>query len=507
MMSIDVHKCRFLIEDAMKSLMHQPGIEQQIFAHPLLHWLTRPHPSIQNPEIRFKSQLLATMLGSLLVIITFIVLLIGLGVIGSGISLPPVAIALILLGLYLLNRAGFYQISAGLLMLLLIVVLVLLPATGMMSVGMIFASPIILLFSAIFFPGRVAAWTFALLFAAMLTLNAIIPADTLEPLSPDTMRLDSLLFFIFSGLFVFVLVYSRNLIETQRRAEILGMNARLEETNHALQTATDTVRQSEAKWRAILANSPVMIAYTTLDGQIEYINKAVGGTLEETQRKSIYDITPAADRERVRQIIQQVIEQKTPAAYQLQEQLPDGHTVYFSSLVGLVAIDGQATGLAFMVNDITQQVTEGKERTRLQQQVIDSQKQLLKELSTPVIPILDRVIIMPIIGSIDSSRAQDMTRALLAGISANRARYVVLDVTGVPVVDTGVAQHLSRTIQAARLKGAQTIVTGISDSIAETIVDLGMDWHDIETQRDLQTGLLSVMNRLYENTNGSPTPN
>lgn len=489
----------------MKSLMHPPGIEHQIFSHPRLHQLTRPHPSIQNPEIRFKSQLLATMLGSLFVIIAFVVILLVVGVIGSGISLPPVVIAVTLLGLYLINRAGFYQVSAGLLTLLLIVVLVLLPSTGMMSPGVIFASPMVLLLLVIFFPGRFAAWTSVLLFAAMLILNAIIPSDTLEPLTPDSLRIDSLLFFVFSGVFVFVLVYSRSLIERQRRAEIEGINAQLESTNQALQTATDTVQQSEAKWRAILANSPVMIAYTTLDGQIEYINKAVGGTLEETQRKSIYDITPPADVERVRQIVQQVIEQKTPAAYQVQTQLPDGQVAHFSTLVGLVTIDGQQTGLAFMVNDITPQIRAAEEHKRLQQQVIDSQKQLLKELSTPVIPILDRVIIMPIIGSIDSSRAQDMTRALLTGITNNRARFVVLDVTGVPVVDTGVAQHLNRTIQAARLKGAQTIVTGISDSIAETIVDLGMDWHDIETQRDLQTGLLSVMNRLYDNTGNGHT--
>jgi PAS domain S-box-containing protein len=490
----------------MKSLMQTSGIEHAIFSHPLLQRLTRPHPSIQNPEIRFKSQLLATILASLLFIMGVILFFI-LMKLGSETASTSVIVLVILAVEYFLNRAGYYHLSAGLVALMLTVGLVVMPMIGVMSLGVIFASPLVLLFMAIFFPGRVAAGVFVLLLAGFLLLNVLYPAAPLEELSPITLRTDALMFLVLQGAFIFVLVYSRNLIESQRSVELLQLNSRLEETNQALQSATDTVRQSEAKWRAILANAPVFIAYTTLEGRVEFANRALGGTLEEILHKNIYDFMSPADMERVKQTVQQAIEQKTPGMYQMTRQLDDGQTAWYSTIVGPVTVDGQETGLTFISNDITEQVRAGQEREQLQQQVIDSQKQLLKELSTPVIPILDRVIIMPIIGSIDSSRAQDMTRALLAGISANRARYVVLDVTGVPVVDTGVAQHLSRTIQAARLKGAQTIVTGISDSIAETIVDLGMDWSDIETQRDLQTGLTSVMNQLRENANHDITVN
>jgi anti-anti-sigma regulatory factor len=132
---------------------------------------------------------------------------------------------------------------------------------------------------------------------------------------------------------------------------------------------------------------------------------------------------------------------------------------------------------------------------RLQQEIIESQKQAIEELSTPVIPIMDvsngggGIIVMPLIGSIDSLRARDITRSLLAGISQHKAKVVILDATGVPIMDSGVVNHLNKTIRAARLKGARTIVTGISDSVAETIVDLGIDWTEIETHSDLQTGL------------------
>jgi rsbT co-antagonist protein RsbR len=115
---------------------------------------------------------------------------------------------------------------------------------------------------------------------------------------------------------------------------------------------------------------------------------------------------------------------------------------------------------------------------------------------TPIIPIMDNIIIMPLIGTIDTVRSGDIMRTLLGGISQHRAKVVILNITGVPVVDSGVADHLDKTMQAARLKGAHTIITGISDVVAETIVDLGIDWSNIETLRDLQTGLTEGLTRL-----------
>ena len=133
------------------------------------------------------------------------------------------------------------------------------------------------------------------------------------------------------------------------------------------------------------------------------------------------------------------------------------------------------------------------ESLRLQQEVIEAQQRAIQELSTPIIPVMEGVIVMPLIGSIDTLRARDVTRSLLAGIREHKAQVVILDITGVPIVDSGVAAYLNKTVQAARLKGARTIVTGISEAVAETIVDLGIDWSRIETMRDLRTGLQSVL--------------
>ena len=150
-----------------------------------------------------------------------------------------------------------------------------------------------------------------------------------------------------------------------------------------------------------------------------------------------------------------------------------------------------------MVADRTRELQESlQESERLQKEIIEAQKQAIRELSTPIIPIMDRIIVMPLVGSIDTLRARDITRSMLAGIGDHRAKVIILDITGVPVVDSGVANHLNKAIHAARLKGAQTIVTGISDAVAETIVDLGIDWAGIETLSNLQTGLIAALDRL-----------
>ncbi len=171
---------------------------------------------------------------------------------------------------------------------------------------------------------------------------------------------------------------------------------------------------------------------------------------------------------------------------------------------GIQGRDQAINQLETMQTSLEQQVVERTaklergivERERLQQAMIEAQKHALQELSTPIIPVLDQVIVMPLIGVIDSMRARDITRALLAGVSKHQAKVVIIDITGVPAVDSGVADHLNKTIQATRLKGARTIVTGISDAVAETIVDLGIDWRGIETLSDLQTGLTVTLDSL-----------
>jgi anti-anti-sigma regulatory factor/HAMP domain-containing protein len=149
--------------------------------------------------------------------------------------------------------------------------------------------------------------------------------------------------------------------------------------------------------------------------------------------------------------------------------------------------------LGHNLNQMTANLQRMIEQERAQQETIQAQRQAIRELSTPVIPVMGGIIVLPLVGNIDTLRAKDIMRALLAGIRAHRAQVVILDITGVPIVDSGVAAHLHKTIQAARLKGAQTIITGISDAVAEAVVDLGIDWSELDTLGDLQTGLIVAL--------------
>jgi len=123
------------------------------------------------------------------------------------------------------------------------------------------------------------------------------------------------------------------------------------------------------------------------------------------------------------------------------------------------------------------------------ERIIRQQQEAIRELSTPVLQVRERLLILPIIGVIDPQRARQLTEQLLRAIRANRAKVVVIDVTGVPAMDSGVANHLVQTVEASRLLGATVIVTGLSPEIAQTLVTIGVDLSEMATVGDLQGGI------------------
>jgi len=151
--------------------------------------------------------------------------------------------------------------------------------------------------------------------------------------------------------------------------------------------------------------------------------------------------------------------------------------------------DGSVAGWLSQTEDVTEQLRAEQERVRLQEQVIEAQQAALRELSTPIIPIGEGVVAMPLIGNIDSMRAQLVIETLLEGVAETRARTAILDITGVPVVDTQVANALLRAAQAVKLLGAQVIITGIRPEVAQTLVGLGLDLSGIKTLSTLQSGI------------------
>jgi rsbT co-antagonist protein RsbR len=123
------------------------------------------------------------------------------------------------------------------------------------------------------------------------------------------------------------------------------------------------------------------------------------------------------------------------------------------------------------------------------ERIIREQQEAIRELSTPVLPVRERLLILPIIGVIDPQRARQLTEQLLRGIRTNRAKVVVIDITGVPAIDSTVANHLVQTVESARLLGATVIVTGLSPEIAQTLVTIGVDLGKMNTVGDLRGGI------------------
>ena len=133
--------------------------------------------------------------------------------------------------------------------------------------------------------------------------------------------------------------------------------------------------------------------------------------------------------------------------------------------------------------------TVGVSFVQERERIIREQQEAIRELSTPVLQVRERLLILPIIGVIDPHRARQLTEQLLRGIRANRAKVVVIDITGVPSVDSTVANHLVQTVDASRLMGATVIVTGLSSEIAQTLVTIGVDLTKMRTVGDLQGGI------------------
>jgi rsbT co-antagonist protein RsbR len=132
---------------------------------------------------------------------------------------------------------------------------------------------------------------------------------------------------------------------------------------------------------------------------------------------------------------------------------------------------------------------------KTREEVIARQQQELLELSTPVVRLWDNILALPLIGTLDSARTQVVMQNLLEAIVQTRSDIAVIDITGVPTVDTLVAQHLLKTVAAARLMGADCIISGIRPQIAQTIIHLGVNLEDVTTKATLADAFAVALKR------------
>ena len=208
---------------------------------------------------------------------------------------------------------------------------------------------------------------------------------------------------------------------------------------------------------------------------------------DDTQWDDLRAVLTDVSRERVNRGVTPtematfVLALKTPLFKRLETMLDSDHAMLIRDVMLVTRL---VDAFAIYTNEIF--ILE-------REQIIDRQRQEMLELSTPVVELWDRVLTLPLIGTLDSARAQEVMENLLQTILERQAEVVIMDITGVGTVDTQVAQHLLRAAAAVRLMGAECIISGISPMIAQTMVQLGIDVGTVSTRSSIRTALSDAL--------------
>lgn len=258
----------------------------------------------------------------------------------------------------------------------------------------------------------------------------------------------------------------------------------------------ETLRASENRFRTLIES----LAVATLihqDGRFCYANPAAETlslyTQEELLTMNLYDVVHPDFQQMVvqRATARQRGEQVDPR-YEIQIVVKSEEVRWVDITANLIQFDGKPSILVTLF-DITDRKHAEMEQLRLREQMIETQRATIQQLSTPLMPLADNILSMPIIGTVDSTRAQQIMETLLQGIADYQANVAIIDISGVPVIDTQVANTLIQTAQAVRLLGASIILTGISPAMAQTLTHLDTDLHGIVTCSTLQRGIAYAM--------------
>ncbi len=270
-----------------------------------------------------------------------------------------------------------------------------------------------------------------------------------------------------------------------------------------LRDMTDIIQQEQAiragaeRLRTIIEKIPVGVCITNTDYQFEYVNPAYCAiyhyTKEELIGQSFTIVLPEPERVSGAEKHDKFMQEGTEIRGEWHTMTKEGtQLTILADAAAIIGEDGNPKKVTFVV-DITDIKRNEQERQQLQDQVIEAQQAAIRELSTPLIPLSPSVVLMPLVGSIDTKRAQQVMETLLEGIAVHQADTAILDITGVSVVDTQVANALIQAAQAVRLLGAHIILTGIGPTMAQTLVHLGADLSSIQTRGSLQRAIMDAL--------------
>jgi len=208
-----------------------------------------------------------------------------------------------------------------------------------------------------------------------------------------------------------------------------------------------------------------------MDSDLDTYRKVV-----ETQKEELYETLARIGLDYDREIDIPIPDENTPLA-----------ELYVATKIA-------ADNIRVIIDNLNKKIGEAETYAK----TVELQSAAIRELSTPIIQLTEGILVLPLIGFVDTSRAAQITEQLLKEISNRQSDAVIIDLTGLFIIDTQVASHIIKTIQAAKLLGAKAIITGISPENAQTLINIGISVVDVITKGTLQTGLeyaLSLINK------------
>lgn len=271
------------------------------------------------------------------------------------------------------------------------------------------------------------------------------------------------------------------------RAEVERLRARVAETEPS------ELRTHQAMLLGLVDNTPALMFVKDLEGRFLLVNKEmerfVGAPREEILGKTNRAFLPPENAEKSDEAERRALEEGRAQVMQIHHR-PEGVLYYLNIKFPVEDEQGVLRGVGTVAIDVTSEQRATVERAaREADLVIRAQEAMIRELASPLLPISEHVVAMPIVGTIDDARAAQMVETLLDGITRHAASVAILDITGVRIVDTRVAHVLVQTAQAAKLLGAQVVVTGMRPAIAQTLVDLDADLQGVVTLGTLRAGI------------------
>jgi PAS domain S-box-containing protein len=257
--------------------------------------------------------------------------------------------------------------------------------------------------------------------------------------------------------------------------------------------AHGTLRETERHLCALLDSAPGLIFIKDVHYRYLLVNQLfatyVRKSAEEMVGLTDYDTLSDEVAARLHSDEVQVVSSGEPLEYEEQMDTPVGYRHFRTVKFPIYDARRELIGVGGFITDITERKRLEAERLALKEQVIAAQQTALRELSTPLLPIAEGVLAMPLVGTIDSARAREILETLLQGITERRAHTAILDVTGIRLMDMEVANALVSAARAARLLGARVVLTGISPEVAQALVEVGADLSDITTLGTLASGI------------------